>query len=235
MSSLVMARYALVLAVVAAMLVVFTPTGAQAADRDCGDFANQRAAQIFFLKAGGPSRDPHRLDAEGDGIACESLPCPCYTTKHLPDGGKGDGAGSGGKQVRQYARIVRVVDGDTVDVRLTGGARKRIRMIGIDTPEVYGGTECGGPQASSSLKSMLPRSTRVRLLSDPTQANKDRYGRLLRYVHKNGSGQDVNRAQVYRGWARVYVYNNDPFSRVGSYRAAQAAAKDADRGIWGRC
>lgn len=64
---------------------------ASAADKDCSDFASQKAAQIFFLKAGGPSSDPHGLDAEGDGIACESNPAPYYYGTTVPDGdGSGD-------------------------------------------------------------------------------------------------------------------------------------------------
>ena len=44
-------------------------------DRDCPDFANQTEAQCFYLAAGGPSRDPHRLDSNNNGLACEdSLP-----------------------------------------------------------------------------------------------------------------------------------------------------------------
>jgi len=42
-------------------------------DRDCGDFRSQRQAQRFFEAAGGPTRDPHRLDGDDDGVACESL------------------------------------------------------------------------------------------------------------------------------------------------------------------
>lgn len=45
-----------------------------AADKDCSDFRTQAAAQKFYKKHGGPKRDPHRLDADRDGIACESLP-----------------------------------------------------------------------------------------------------------------------------------------------------------------
>lgn len=41
--------------------------------RDCGNFDNQALAQAFFEGAGGPASDPHRLDADGDGVACESL------------------------------------------------------------------------------------------------------------------------------------------------------------------
>ncbi len=43
-------------------------------DRDCGDFTTQEEAQAFYEAAGGPASDPHRLDGEGDGVACESLP-----------------------------------------------------------------------------------------------------------------------------------------------------------------
>jgi len=45
-----------------------------AADKDCADFRSQAAAQKFFKKHGGPRKDPHRLDGDNDGIACESLP-----------------------------------------------------------------------------------------------------------------------------------------------------------------
>jgi nitrous oxidase accessory protein NosD len=55
-------------------------------DRDCADFPNQRAAQIFFLEQGGPQRDPHHLDGNRDGIACEGNPCPCYHGTGLPPG-----------------------------------------------------------------------------------------------------------------------------------------------------
>ena len=63
---------------------LFLPAGAAAADKDCADFASQRAAQIFFLKHGGPRYDPHRLDGDNDNIACEDNPCPCYSRKQLP-------------------------------------------------------------------------------------------------------------------------------------------------------
>ena len=42
-------------------------------DRDCGDFSHQAEAQQFFLREGGPTHDPHRLDQDGDGVACEGL------------------------------------------------------------------------------------------------------------------------------------------------------------------
>ena len=218
--------------IVALLSVVWTPA-AYAADKDCGDFNTQKAAQTFYINAGGPEQDPHRLDADDDGIACDSNPCPCSSWQ-----GGGDSGGGGGddkpKTLRQKAKIISVTDGDTVKVRLIGGPERDVRLIGIDTPEVYGGTECGGPEASKSLKGILPMGTRVTLVSDNTQDYKDRYDRLLRYVIKN-DGTDANRRQLYRGWARVYVYDNNPFKRVAGYRDARDNAKKDKRGIWESC
>ena len=73
------------------------------------------------------------------------------------------------------------------------------------------------------------------MFSDPSQDLKDRYGRLLRYVTKVSTGKDVNRQQVSKGLATVYVYNNHPFNRVDSYRTAQRAAERRRAGIWGFC
>lgn len=135
--------------------------------------------------------------------------------------------------IKQRARVVRVVDGDTLEVRLRSGASRTVRLLGIDTPEVFDTVECGGKKASASMRRLTPRGTRVVLVSDPTQDKVDRYGRLLRYVMK--SGRDMNRAQVNRGWARVYVYDYNPFKRVDAYRLSQRRARDASRGIWGMC
>ncbi len=55
----------------AALAIPASP--ATAADKDCSDFSTWRAAQKFYKKKGGPGRDPHRLDADRDGIACEEL------------------------------------------------------------------------------------------------------------------------------------------------------------------
>lgn len=51
----------------------FTAGPAAAADKDCSDFSSWRQAQRFYKNHGGPRHDPHRLDADRDGIACESL------------------------------------------------------------------------------------------------------------------------------------------------------------------
>jgi excalibur calcium-binding domain-containing protein len=58
-------------AAVAALAISATPVAA--ADKDCADFSSWRQAQNFYVKHGGPKRDPHRLDGDHDGIACEDL------------------------------------------------------------------------------------------------------------------------------------------------------------------
>jgi endonuclease YncB( thermonuclease family) len=219
-----------VLALLVGLLAVLAPSAAHAADKDCSDFNTQKDAQVFFLANGGPDSDPHQLDgSDNDGLACESLPCPCYYGTDSPT----SGTSTEPKVLRQKARVVSVVDGDTVKVRLANGKRRTVRLIGIDTPEVYGGVECGGKKASASAKRMLPRGTRVTLVSDSSQDRVDRYGRLLRYVIKGD--RDINKAQVRRGWATVYVYDRTPFARVTGYRIAQRRAKADLLGIWRLC
>jgi endonuclease YncB( thermonuclease family) len=190
-------------------------------DKDCSDFPNQAAAQ-HYLDTHGPG-DPDGLDSDGDGVACESNPCPCA--------GEGGGGHGGGLGNRTEARVAKVTDGDTIDVALKGRS-DTVRLIGIDTPEVYFGTECGGAQASASMHRLLKVGDRVRLIRDRSQDNRDRYGRLLRYVELGG--RDVGRTQIRRGWASVYVFQY-PFARVHSYRQARDQAEHADRGVWKRC
>jgi hypothetical protein len=79
------ARHLALLLVLGGAAVVTASPAVAVVDRDCGDFSSQRAAQIFFLKQGGPNSDPHRLDSDGDGVACETNPAPYYYGTSLPD------------------------------------------------------------------------------------------------------------------------------------------------------
>lgn len=63
----------------AATAVLLFPKGAQA-DLNCADFSTQAEAQEAFVAAGGPAVDPNGLDGDNNGVACESLPCPCSTS-----------------------------------------------------------------------------------------------------------------------------------------------------------
>jgi micrococcal nuclease len=76
------------------------------------------------------------------------------------------------------------------------------------------------------------KGRKVTLRTDPTQATKDRYGRLLAYAR---TSVDLQAAQLRRGWAAVYIYANKPFQRTAQYQGVEAGAKTATRGVWGRC
>ena len=94
------------------------------------------------------------------------------------------GAAPASVAVGQLGRIDHVADGDTVD--LANGAR--IRLVQIDTPEVYSTPECYGKQASAITKRLLPPGTLVRLTREPATDSVDSYGRLLRYVTRVPGG-----------------------------------------------
>lgn len=66
-------RTRFIAAAVAVAALTIPASSAPAADKDCSDFRSWRAAQNFYRNHGGPRRDPHRLDGDRDGIACESL------------------------------------------------------------------------------------------------------------------------------------------------------------------
>jgi endonuclease YncB( thermonuclease family) len=217
-----------------ALTVGGAPSHASEPDRDCSDFSDQAEAQEFFESNGGSAtNDFDNLDGDGDGVACESLPCPCAEA-----GGGGGGGGSSpvvpsGRRVA--ARIVRDVDGDTLAAQFANGSRTDVRLIGIDTPEDVKPdfpVECGARAAARSMRSMAS-GDQVTLVTDPTQDRFDSYGRLLAYVYRRG--MDLNRLQVRRGWAEVYVYGGSPFRQVLSFWHAARAARAERRGVWGRC
>lgn len=196
------------------------------ADRDCSDFANQAAAQRFFVSAGGPQSDPHRLDSNGDGVACESLPCPCSTE------GAGPGV-AGPEPERLRARVLSAVDGDTIRVRSArrGNRKISVRLLGVDTPEKYGRRECLGSRASDFTNRLL-KGSRVKLVTDPSQERRDRYGRLLAYVTRGSTSAQV--ALLARGLARIYAPDG-PFRRIDRFSRAQRKAKQRGRGAWSAC
>jgi micrococcal nuclease len=134
------------------------------------------------------------------------------------------------------ARVVRVVDGDTIHVRVHH-REESVRLLGIDTPETHKpGTpiECGGPQASAHLAAIAPAGTPVKLEADPTQDREDRYGRTLAYV-RLPDGRLAEDAQLQAGWATVYVFEGDPVALDSEFRRSQTAARKALRGVWAAC
>jgi micrococcal nuclease len=132
------------------------------------------------------------------------------------------------------ALVLKVVDGDTVDVRDDVRGRLRIRLLGIDTPETKkpGYTVgCWGPEATQYAKSTL-LDQRVALIYDESQGVHDRYGRTLAYLDK-ADGWDYSTEAARAGVAHAYVYHDKPAERYPSIAAAEQEAKSAQRGLWG--
>jgi micrococcal nuclease len=127
-------------------------------------------------------------------------------------------------------RVLRVIDGDTLVVRVDGEPR-RVRLIGIDTPERG---DCGFRRATTELRRRVG-GRRVVLEADPTQDREDRYGRLLAYVRRPGAERTAQEALLRSGWAEVYVYGGRPFRRVAAFRAAARSARRAGRGVLRAC
>lgn len=229
----------LLLSICAAGALAGLPSSAAAShagDLDCSDFGTMAAAQAHLAAHPG---DPDGLDGNSDGAACESLPCPCpgvagpAPAPPLPPAVTPAAVAQTSK-----AHVVRVIDGDTLKVRLASGPTATVRLIGIDTPETRKrGTpvQCGGLDATARMKKLALRKgagRMVTLKTDPTQDVLDRYDRLLAYV--SAAGVDFGRTMISSGWAKVYVFEQD-FLRVKGYRAAQASGKAARRGVWRKC
>jgi micrococcal nuclease len=136
--------------------------------------------------------------------------------------------------VSTTATVLKVVDGDTIDIRDDVRGRLRVRVLGIDTPETKkpGYTVgCWGPEATAFAESTL-LGQRVALVTDPTQGIHDRYGRTLAYLEK-ADGWDYSTEAARAGTARAYVYQGRPAVRLPAIAAAENEARGANRGLWG--
>ncbi|MDP8988443.1 MAG: thermonuclease family protein [Actinomycetota bacterium] len=141
-----------------------------------------------------------------------------------PSAGAGAGAGE----------VVRVVDGDTVVVRIDG-TDEPVRLLGIDTPESVdprSPVECFGKEAAAYTASLVPPGTPVRLVRDVEA--RDRYDRLLAYVYRADDGTFVNLRLVQDGYAVVLTYPPN-VAHADEFVAAAREAREAGRGLWSAC
>jgi micrococcal nuclease len=128
----------------------------------------------------------------------------------------------------QTGRVARITDGDTLV--LAGGAR--VRLLQIDAPEAGGG-ECFSRAARKRLARLAPVGSIVRLDADPALDDRDRFGRLLRYVTRNGV--NVNLRLVATGAAAPYFYRGERGRWAGALHASARRAKRQRLGLWGAC
>jgi endonuclease YncB( thermonuclease family) len=140
----------------------------------------------------------------------------------------GSAAAAVGAPAGATYRVARVIDGDTLD--LTNG--QRVRLLQIDTPELGGG-ECYSRAARKALLRLAPEGGAVTLEADPALDRVDRYGRILRYVERDGV--NVNIRLVLDGAAAPYFYRGERGKYAARLVAAVTRAKSAQRGLWGAC
>jgi micrococcal nuclease len=133
--------------------------------------------------------------------------------------------------VQGLAPVVRVVDGDTVVVDIAGHY-ETVRLIGIDSPEVVDPlkpVECFGKEASAEAKHVL-QGEEVNVVMDPSQGERDKYGRLLAYLFLP-DGENVNLHMIQAGFAYEYTYDQ-PYLYQEQFKAAQKEAQKERVGLW---
>lgn len=160
-------------------------------------------------------------------ISCGASPDPQNVTTPPPTTTQ-----SAPETTEYNATFLRAVDGDTVAVLLEpDGVEARVRPPGIDAPERG---DCGYRQATQYVAAQIPNGWAVSLVPEPGGDDKDRYGRLLRYVRyaptNGGPIRDLSWVVVEAGWA--VSYDRYPVSATPALEALEEQARTAGRGQW---
>lgn len=123
-----------------------------------------------------------------------------------------------------------IIDGDTLRLEVDGN-ELRVRLIGIDTPEVYPDIECFGPEASAALAELAPVGSPLTFSYDVDP--RDRFDRELMYLFTL-DGVFINGALVEQGFATAVLF--EPNDRHwNELRALEQQARDAGLGLWSAC
>lgn len=129
------------------------------------------------------------------------------------------------------AKVVKVIDGDTVKIKLSNGNEETVRLLLVDTPETVHPTKSVqpfGPEASQFAKELMPANSEVEV--ELGISERDKYGRLLAYFYVDG--KMVNKLLLEKGLARVaYVYAPNT-KYVDEFEAIQKKAQTKEVGIW---
>ncbi|SIR82172.1 micrococcal nuclease [Haladaptatus litoreus] len=179
---------------------------------------------------------------------CSSVPSPTTQTNTPAD--ETDEAGAGetiaGETTGEAwtVTITRIVDGDTVEFEYRNGTQETARLLGVDTPEVHtandpeefegvsndeSGATClrdWGHKASEFARSELA-DEQVTISFDPNEGPRDRYDRLLVYIHDDG--KSFNYQLVKQGYARVY---DSEFEQRERFYSAESEAQQGNVGLW---
>jgi len=132
-----------------------------------------------------------------------------------------------------FYKILSIEDGDTVTVDMNG-TTERVRFIGVDTPETQDprtAVQCFGKVAAAFTRELIGQND-VRLEADPTNTNRDRYNRLLRYVYLP-DGRLVNAEIIRQGYG--FSYELFPFQKQAEFHELEVQARENNLGLWGAC
>ena len=129
-------------------------------------------------------------------------------------------------RTKDNAILVRVIDGDTIEVLLNNEIEK-VRMLGIDTPESTTKLNFFGIEASQKLKKELHAGEEILLYTENGEDDLDKFGRMLRYVEVQG-GENINELMLREGYARVSPYSMDNKKLLKIAQEAQ----EAKLGLW---
>jgi micrococcal nuclease len=146
------------------------------------------------------------------------------------------------KKEKELFLVKRVIDGDTFELE----SKERVRMLGIDTPEKWESNKLErdversgqdkktiqklGSLASDYVKKLI-EGKQVVLLPEPNYEDKDRYGRLLRYVYFE-DGTFINKKIVEDGYANAY--RQYKISKLDELIDSEKRARENNKGLWGQ-
>lgn len=128
-------------------------------------------------------------------------------------------------------KVARVIDGDTMAVEISGKT-ETVRLIGVNAPESVDPrrtVECFGKESSDKAKEILNNKS-VKLEMDEAQEDRDKYGRLLRYVFLE-DGTNFNKMMITGGFAYEYTYDL-PYKYQSEFKEAEKEAREAQKGLW---
>ena len=134
--------------------------------------------------------------------------------------------------IQGYFKVSSIIDGDTIRVIINGKSEK-VRLLGIDSPESSDprkSVQCFAKEATNKLKNLINGKT-VKLVIDKTQSDKDKYGRLLRFIYLNG--KDIDAEMIKEGFA--FSYKQYPTTKLNEYNKLEKLAREQNKGLWGNC
>lgn len=127
--------------------------------------------------------------------------------------------------------VTKVIDGDTIMVKIDE-KEEAVRLIGVDTPETKDPrkpVQCFGEEAAKKTKELV-EGKKVKLENDPSQNDRDKYNRLLRYVYLE-DGTLVNKKLIEEGFGFEYTYQI-PYKFQAEFKMVQKQAESKKVGMW---